>query len=121
MGVGFNYRRQSRDRVVTARILELASGHRLVVKPYTAKLFTSGGVTVTDDLTKAKRGDFVFVEKEDAAKYMKKADRLIVFRWNRDYPSDVYCTVDFSALTLESTREFGGFSHECVAEEVWVK
>ena len=37
-GMMFNHRRQSRDRVLTERILQI-SGGKLIVSPYTARLF----------------------------------------------------------------------------------
>ena len=41
-GMAFNHRRQSRDRIVTEKIEELAKGSVLRLSPYSAKLFPSG-------------------------------------------------------------------------------
>ena len=40
MGMLFNHRRQSRDRVLVQRILEITRGHALWMNAYTAAAFT---------------------------------------------------------------------------------
>ena len=47
-GMAFNHRRQSRDRIVTEKIEELAKGSVLRLSPYSAKLFPSGNLLGPD-------------------------------------------------------------------------
>ena len=83
-GMSFNGRRQSRDSVLCRDVEELSCG-RLLVNAYSQKLFPGADIC-PDPLKAAGTEDFCFVEDIDV---MQKADRLIVYRWNRHYPADV--------------------------------
>ncbi len=122
MGVMFNRRRQSKDRVLRARMLALAEGKNFYVSSYTAKQFEEGetGYTVSDDFEKkAKKGDFVFAE--DAELSLRDVSRLVLYRWNRSYPADCYFMFDASkeGFSLSSTYEFVGSSHDKITEEIY--
>ncbi len=124
-GLGFNGRRQSRDRVLTKRLLELADVHALTVSPYTASLFSSAEdaarIRVCESCyANASAEDICFAEDEEPD--LESADRVILFRWNRLYPSDR--RFDLSRLgswTLVSSEEFEGSSHKRITMEVYTK
>ena len=118
-GMMFNHRRQSRDRVLVERIRTITSGSTLWMNAYSAKLFP-GGVNVDEDfMEKAGEGEYCFVET--FAPEIDKAEKVIIYRWNRDYPADVYFTADMSGMELESSFEFEGSSHECITENLFKK
>lgn len=122
-GMMFNHRRQSRDRVLQERILALAGMGRLWMSPYSRKLFADTGsaeVLVDEDfLEKARNGDLCFVEDRDLTPYEEKIERILLFRWNRVYPADLYFTLDLGKYTLEETEEFAGNSHEKITKEMY--
>lgn len=121
-GMLFGGRRQSRDRVLSERIAALAADKRLLVSAYSASLFPADTVTVDDNYAdNAASGDVVFVE--NGALPLDAAARLIVYRWNRHYPSDQkfpleVLTADF---TLQQSQEFVGSSHDTITEEIYVR
>lgn len=122
-GMAFNHRRQSRDRVLNERILALCGGH-LTVNAYTAKLFADTDAMLTVDenpLAVAGGDDWCFAEDLPIAPYEKKIGKLIVFRWNRVYPSDRRFDLNLAAWNRISQTEFAGYSHEKITEEVYIR
>ncbi len=124
-GMLFNLRRQSRDRLLRERILMLTKGKKLWMNLYSAKQFEeecAENMFVDEDfLHNAGNGDYCFVENEDITKHIQKIEKIILYRWNRRYPSDFKFALDLSDWTMESTFEFAGSSHEKITEEIYRK
>ena len=125
MGMLFNHRRQSRDRTVCADILAQTGDAGLCVTPYTAKLFEpfpEAQVAACEDPAAAAAPDgFCFLE-DPAAIPDHSLDRIVLYRWNRHYPSDARFPIDLSepAWQLTETSEFPGSSHEKITKEVYL-
>lgn len=122
-GMLFNKRRQSRDEVLCKRIIEEAGEKAILMNGYSAKLFEEGRVTVDENfLENAKAGDICFVENTDVLPFAEHIESIMVYRWNRVYPSDT--VFPFEELTkgrrLLQKTEFTGKSHEKITEEVYV-
>lgn len=122
-GMMFNGRRQSRDRVLISDFVARAGNSRIWISPYSEILFEGRTVTVDRDFTaKAARDDFCFAEDTDPARYSKRADRIIIYRWNRSYPFDtVFDTGVLKDFRLESRTDFAGSSHERITAEVYLR
>lgn len=125
-GMVFNKRRQSRDRVVTSDVLTLAreEGKILSVSPFSEKLFAEAGAEVRvleDIVSEAKRTDICFVEDITPSAFGKKVSRLVVYKWNRVYPADLYADVELSRWKLTSSEELSGYSHEKITKEIYVR
>ena len=121
-GMLFNHRRQSRDRVLTDRILQV-SGGKLTIHPYSAELFTGKDVDLTiaeDPLSVAGKGEWCFLEDRSPTPVIDQIEKLIVYRWNRIYPSDLKFDFDLSAMQCISKTDFAGYSHETLTEEVYL-
>lgn len=120
-GILFNKRRQSRDRVLCERVLELTSGRRLLMNAYSAGLFEGKGVTVDENfLENAEKGDYCFAENADFLAYTEKIEDVIIYRWNRVYPSDVKIDISFlEGRNACSTEDFEGSSHEKITEVIY--
>ena len=118
MGLLFNGRRLSRDRVLCARLLELSAGHPLRMTPYSAALFPPDAAVTAeaDPIAAAAEGEFVFLEELDPAPALARAERLTLFHWNRAYPAD-RTLPELAGWTLCGTREFAGSSHPRITEE----
>lgn len=121
-GTRFNNRRQSRDRVLTARISELSAGTALWVHPDSLPLFHEPPMHLRADETfteKAAPGDFCFVEDVTLLPAPEQIEDFLLFHWNRRYPSDQ--KFDPSLLSrgwaLAETAGFPGHSHETITEE----
>ena len=119
----FMKRRQSQDRALRERVLALAAGHTLWMSNYSARQFTEGGgFTVDDNYTeKAGAGDYCFVEDKEFD--LSNCEGIILYNWNRHYPSDVKWTVDLEAEGFVQTAqtEFVGHSHEKITETIYQK
>ena len=125
MGMIFNKRRVSRDEAVIKKIIEIADNKRIWMNQYSYPLFESikADNIVAEDLfaEKASNDEYCFIENISAADYENKIDKIILFRWNRSYPSDMKFDIDLSGWKLNSSEEFAGNSHECVTMEVYSK
>ncbi len=121
LGVAFNHRRQSRDRGLRERLLELSRESVLWVSPYTAPLFRTHAPQLrcaAEPLTAAGPGEFCFVERESLRDCRPEA--LYLYRWNRSYPADQWLELSLSDWTLTARRDFSGSSHPCITEEVYL-
>ena len=123
-GMLFHHRRQSRDREVVGEILKGLCGRRLWISPYSQPLFQGAGEDIFVDerfLEKAAPGDFCFVEGAPLAPWRDKLESITVYRWNRHYPGDVFLDIDLkSGWTLSQQRDFPGYSHDKITEEVYL-
>lgn len=119
-GVCFNNRRQSRDRLVTEDMLATARG-RLVMTPYTAKLFAD----FADRITVAEQPETVAADGDTCVWEFPppegiSPERVVVYRWNRLYPADGHFAVP-AGMTLQHSTDFPGNSHDKITKEVWVR
>ena len=122
-GLGFNRRRQSQDRALRARMLE--KWGRLWMNAYSAGQFAKEDPVTADEdfLEKAGPGDTCFAEGPAAAAVLDRAEKLVLYRWNRKYPADCHFPLDLEARgwRLEETADFAGSSHEKITEEVYTR
>lgn len=119
-GLIFNGRRQSRDIAVINRIYDLVSGQTLLINSFSEKLFPFLTKVSEDFLEIATENDFCFVENVSVSKYLEKIDRVILFRWNRNYPYDFTLDLDLQKkFSLVQSDEMEGNSHERITMEVW--
>ena len=112
-GMMFNHRRQSRDANVVKDILKTINGTSLLIAPYSEPLFSQAecSVSISDSfLTDADANDYCFVENTSVAEFKEKISKLVIYKWNRDYPADFYFDIDY-----------GGTSHEKITKEVYVR
>ena len=122
-GLRFNRWRQSRDRAVTADLLQSAGGRTLWIAPGSAALFPEGAVTACEAfLERAGEGEWCFVEDRPLAPVLHKIEALVLYRWNRVYPADTYLDVIpwESGWRLTSREEFSGRSHKLITKEVYL-
>ena len=125
-GMMFGGRRVSRDRVLINDVIRDCRNRRLRIHPYSVLLFKDADVapTVSESfLDDAARGDCCFVENASLAPYADRIDELVIYRWNRRYPSDkkLDVTPAMLGLKLSETVEFVGSSHEKITKETYVK
>ena len=98
------------------------------MNPASEKLFAeqkeSGKVTLqaaADFLEQAGEGEYCFVENTGLQAVEAKIEKIIVFWWNRHYPSDRKFDLDLSKWNKVSEEEFAGYSHEKITKEVYEK
>lgn len=119
-GMMFGTKRQSRDSVLTERILKITEGKKLILSPYSASLFEGKQelITADDPAAIASDEDFLFVE--NTALPQAGFDTLLIYRWNRRYPSTRFFTLSTEGFELAERVDFTGSSHDCITEERWV-
>ena len=123
LGMLFNHRRQSQDRILRDYLTNLTRGRGFFMNEYSARQFQHpSGIQVSENfLDQAGKDDFCFVEDQSLQNYKDQIDGLILCRWNRVYPADFYLDLNFSSWQLEYSEEFPGSSHEKITVEVYKK
>ena len=119
----FNHRRQSQDRVLRQDLLRETVGGVLRMNAYSLRQFKEPPPNIQaseDFLEQAGPGEFCFVEDRDLLPWADRLEGLILYRWNRRYPADLYFTIPLEGWTLERREEFPGSSHETITKEVYV-
>ena len=122
MGMLFNNRRQSRDKCVTDDLMTIAE--TVHINGFSEELFEDykDRIEVSEDfLENAGSEDVCFVENIDLEPYADKIDKVILYLWNRHYPSSLKFKVDLSEYEVVEETEFQGNSHEKITREVYVK
>lgn len=125
MGIAFNKRRQSRDKVLIEDLCKKTEGN-IYVSPYSAPLFEAypDRIKVVDDpLTDCPDGACCFVEMTSLSEYTDSIFKLIVYYWNRLYPSDKRLGIDIEKCGFKMTAkyEFVGSSHDKITKGIYQK
>ena len=122
-GMAFGRRRVSRDSAVYADLSAEAVGKAIYTDPRSEALFencSAKPLCSPDFAEKANAGDFCFFEFVSPAQFEHKTERIILYRWNRRYPSDVKFDIELGSWQLKSTSDFPGSSHEKITKEVYI-
>ena len=120
-GMLFNPRRHSRDQKVSERILAYCKEKKLWMNAYSAKLFENNPQICVSETFLEQKDAICFVEDQDVTPYLPEIDTIILFHWNRDYPADLFFTVDLSEWNRIHQEEFAGKSHDKITMEVYKK
>lgn len=125
MGMMFGGRRQSQDRFLRERIVQLTSKSKLWMNHYSAKQFKEinvANINCSDDfIHNATSGDFCFVEDLSVSEIENSIEKIILYKWNRTYPFDLSFDIDLSNWTIVEANDFEGYSHEKITEEVYIR
>lgn len=128
-GMSFNKRRQSQDRILRNKIIELCHHHILWMNTYSSKQFENGiddiirlmnqyqcEIKVNDDFLDYIQDDYCFIENINITDdIINKSDKLILLCWNRDYPSDTFFNKSYlNQYSLIKSEDIKGFSHETI-------
>lgn len=123
-GMLFNKRRQSRDRLLIEDFASLSSESTVFISEFSSSLFEKSNISViatSNPLFSAEEGDFAFVEDRGLLDFKDKIKTLIIYKWNRDYPSDFKLDLnpENENMHLSEIFEFPGKSHEKITRERW--
>ena len=116
-GIMFNKRRVSKDALLIERLKGITKENKIYVSEYSKPLF-DGFDNLVLSIENLTNNDFYFLENED---YNGNVDKIIIYKWNRDYPADKYFDIDLSSYELISTQDFQGSSHDLITEEIYIK
>ena len=109
-GMLFGNRRQSRDRIVIEDICKMTDV--LSIHTFSEKLFSE--VTLQLNV----KDDF-FVENQPLIGYEDKIEEIVVYGWNRVYPSDKQFDISLVNWKVVSEEEFAGYSHEKITKRIY--
>ena len=114
LGMLFHNRRQSRDRVAVEEIIRRVQAKTLYCNAYSAELFAGRiELKVSEDfLACAGEKDFCFVENTDILPYQDKITGVIIVKWNRVYPADMWWEFPLEGWKLKHRTEAVGYSHD---------
>ena len=64
-----------------------------------------------------------FAEDIPAPEVLENTSKIVIYRWNRHYPSDIRWEPDLEGLgfVLQETTQFPGTSHEKITREVYAR
>lgn len=117
-GMMFNSRRQSRDRVLIGELCESVKG-KIYIHDYSRLLFDaySDKVIVSDNpLSECADGGVCFIENLKLAPYADEINEIILYKWNRLYPSDMKFDLSFNNYRVIQKKEFVGSSHDKITK-----
>ena len=124
LGMAFNRRRQSRDRVLCEDLVKDLDGETRAIAPDSLTLFdgTEAKLLVCD-APLSSSAKVAFVENPPLLPYKYEIDEMVIYRWNRKYPADRYLDLlpMEHGFSLTERREFCGSSHEKITKEVYRK
>lgn len=124
-GMMFNKRRQSQDKLLRANIKDLLKDKLLYMNEYSYKLYKdidNNNIKISSDfIHQCEDDNYALVEDTMLKSYIEKIDNLIIYRWNRDYPADLYFDIDLKdeKWSLIETVDFQGSSHEKITKELY--
>lgn len=121
-GMLFNNRRQSQDAKVIEDIFDLTN--ELWVSSFSVKLFVEENIKLTTSdtlLEDVPKWGYCFIEDKKLKPYEGDIEQLIVYKWNRTYPSDFKLDLNLNEWKLVESIDFIGNSHEKITREIYEK
>ena len=118
-GLQFNHRRQSRDAAVLEDIRSQLTG-KLLIEPFSEKLIREAEIPY---VLPPETAEGYFAEDIPSEDILAQTKKLVIYRWNRHYPSDIRWEPDLTGLgfVLAETTEFPGTSHKTITREVYTR
>ena len=123
-GMLFNFRRQSRDRVLISDVMSNLGSQKLYITEFSEILFSEyeGKYEIVKDFSNLTDENCVcFVENIDVSPFIDSISEVTVYNWNRVYPRDFVFDINLEkeGFSLMSSHEFEGYSHENIRKEVY--
>ena len=125
MGMSFNNRRLSRDKVVTKHIIDLVANKKICINNFSKDLFEDynlDNLIIADEfINKIGKDDYCFIENVIPTEIENKADKIIIYNWNRKYPADLYFNINLDNWVLEKEIDFIGNSHDKITQKIYIR
>ena len=123
-GMLFNFRRQSRDRVLISDVMSNLGSQKLYITEFSEILFSEyeGKYEIVEDFSNLTDENCAcFVENVDVSPFIDSISEVTVYNWNRVYPRDFVFDINLEkeGFSLMSSHEFKGYSHENIRKEVY--
>ncbi len=119
-------KRQSQDRILRAKLIEMAGEERLFMSEYSAKQFADQSqdkICVIKTQSEVEDNGYYFVEDKDYS--LDGVEEVILCNWNRSYPADKVLKIDLKGQGFNKmrggTEEIKGSSHDKITIERYIK
>ena len=110
-------KRLSRDREI---IKDIEKDHsRIYASEYSAVLFRDSEIETVSPVPDPLPDEAILFLETDPVP--EEADTLIVYRWNKKYPSDSKYNPEENGWKRISSTDFSGYSHEKLTKEVYIR
>lgn len=120
LGLAFNNRRQSRDKLLIKDLLSY--NKKIYALDISSDLFLpTDDVCFAEKLPELKKDDIAFVEGSLESVTPDDIDGLILYRWNTIYPADKYFRLNLADFKLTEKTDFVGNSHPKITKEIYTK
>lgn len=83
--------------------------------------FNSNIIVDDNFLNNLDKDTYCFVEDNSLKDFADKIEKIIVYRWNRIYPSDLKLDIPIENWNMTDSFDFSGNSHDKITREVYVK
>lgn len=117
-GLSFNNRRQSRDRILIEDVIKYDN---VYILKHSQSLFAERSVNIVNDVNELPADAVYFHEITDPKNIINQFDTVIIYRWNRHYPSDIQFELQTHLYNKISEEEFEGSSHDKITKEIYQK
>ncbi len=116
-GLMFFKKRLSKDEKIIDDIKNM--NVKLSMNDYSHKMFLSynydNEIIVSDEFVL----DTYYFNENNSLEEYEDITEIIIYKFNRDYPSDLKLKINLEDFSLESIYEFVGKSHEKITKEVY--
>ena len=116
-------KRLSRDRALIDDLLSSAAGKNVYITPFSKNLFDGReGIAIFDDpISMMGDGDIFFAENISLLSNIDVIAELVVYRWNRRYPSDYKMDIapEENGFSLCDSYDFVGNSHDKITKDIY--
>ncbi len=121
LGMLFNKRRQSRDRVLIEEMIQSVGAENIIISEFSKSLFKDiEGIDAVTHLPLLTTDKYQFIENVSMKGFKSEINNLIVYFWNRKYPLDLQLGLDLeNDFLLISETEFQGSSHEKITKKIF--
>ena len=119
-GMMFNKKRQSRDRKLIEDIINSIK-FKICMNKYSSGLFLKylDQIIIDENFLTKYQDYYCFVENDSLKDFENKINTIIIYKWNRDYPADLYLNIDLNNYDLIKAEEFPAYSHEKITKEIY--
>ena len=118
-GILFNGRRVSKDKNVISDIQEMIRGSNLICSQYSSEIFYESGIEnliVCDKEINELIEDGYYFAENILPNNILKFEEIIIYKWNREYPSDLKFEFDLKDYFEINNVDFVGNSHERITK-----
>ncbi|MFI3260154.1 MAG: hypothetical protein R3Y13_00345 [bacterium] len=115
LGLSFFNKRQSSDIKVLEDMIKEAENSKILVNKSALDIFTKNNL---EQHITTSESSYVFYECDELSS-IKDINILIVYYWNRDYPSDKFLKLNLNAYKELEKIEFQGNSHDNITKIVY--